>query len=230
MAPLTKENSKLKELAAAVTVPKLCSYVGGILLIALGINLSKTAGLGISPVASIPYAVELIWGIELGTATAMIYVLLILLQLILLRKLSVAVALQFVTTFVISLFTTITSREHLLCWLPQPESYVMSLVMLVISNLFIGVGVYFYIKPSYIPLPAEGLAKTVVEVTGGKIEFFNAKVAVDCGLVLTAVILGLIVLGKVAGVREGTVITALLVGKIVGLCRKLEKRMTEKNG
>ena len=211
-----------------LTVSKICSYIGGIFLIALGVNLSKMAGLGISPVASVPYAVELIWGIELGLATAIVYIFLILLQLILLRKLSVLPFLQLLTTVVMSGFTTITSTTYLLKWLAKPESYLMSLVFLAGSIVVIGIGVYFYVKPNYIPLPSEGIAKTLVQVSSGKMEFPNAKVAVDCGLVVISVALGLIMLGKIAGVREGTVITALLVGKMVGICRKVEQKLKEK--
>jgi len=213
-----------------ITVPKICSYVGGIFLIALGVNLSKMAGLGISPVASIPYVVELIWGIELGLATAIVYIFLILLQLLLLRKFSVIPFLQLLTTVVMSVFTTITSGTYLLCWLSKPTNYLHSLLFLAISIVVIGVGVYFYVKPNYIPLPSEGIAKTLVKVSKGRIEFPNAKVTVDCGLVIIAVVLGVIMLRKVAGVREGTIITALLVGKMVGLCRKIETKLLKKAG
>lgn len=211
------------------TIPKICSYVGGIFLIALGVNLSKMAGLGISPVASVPYAVELIWGIELGLATAIVYIFLILLQLILLRRFSIMPFLQLLTTVVMSGFTTITSTAYLLKWLAKPETYLQSLVFLAISIVLIGIGVFFYIKPNYIPIPSEGIAKTLVQISKGKLQFPNAKVTVDCSLVAIAVILTLITIGRVAGVREGTVITALLVGKMVGVCRKVEQKLRERS-
>lgn len=210
------------------TIPKVCSYLGGIFLIALGVNISKMAGLGISPVASVPYAVELIWGIELGLATAIVYIFLILLQLILLRKFSVLPFFQLLTTVVMSVFTTVTSPTYLLAWLPKPESYLMSLVFLAVSIVLIGIGVFFYIKPNYIPIPSEGVAKTLVQVSNEKMRFPNAKVAVDCSLVVISVALTLIAVGRISGVREGTVITALLVGKMVGLCRKVEQKLKER--
>lgn len=212
-----------------LTIPKICSYVGGIFLIALGVNISKMAGLGISPVASVPYAVELIWGIELGLATAIVYIFLILLQLILLRKFSVLPFLQLLTTVVMSGFTTITSTAYLLKWLAKPENYLQSLVFLVISIVLIGIGVFFYIKPNYIPIPSEGVAKTLVQISKGKLQFPNAKVTVDCSLVVIAIALGLVMRGEIAGVREGTVITALFVGKMVGVCRKVEQKLKERS-
>lgn len=212
-----------------LTVPKLCSYLGGIFLIAIGVNLSKAAGLGISPVASLPYAVELSWGIELGKATAIVYVFLILLQLALLRKLSVLPFLQLLTTVVMSIFTTVTSTDYLLRWLPNPATYFHSLILLAISIVLIGIGVYFYIKPNYVPLPSEGLAKVLTELSSGRLQFHNSKIIVDCSLVVLAMTVTLFVMGKVAGIREGTIITAFLVGKMVGLCRKIEHKVCVKN-
>lgn len=206
-----------------LTIPKICSYVGGIFLIALGVNLSKMAGLGISPVASVPYALELIWGIELGLATAIVYVFLILLQLLLLRRFSMRPFLQLLTTIVMSVFTTITSSSYLLKWLNGPETYLQSLVLLILSIVLIGIGVFFYIKPNYIPIPSEGVAKTLVQISSGRLAFPNAKVIVDCSLVIMAILLTFVASGNTAGVREGTVITALLVGRMVGVCRKIEQ-------
>lgn len=208
-----------------LTIPKICSYLGGIFLIALGVNLSKMAGLGISPVASVPHAIELILGIELGLATFITYIFLILLQLILLRKLSLAPFFQLLTTIIMSSFITATSPTFLLKRLVKPTSYTHSLLLLAISIVLIGIGVFFYIKPNYIPIPSEGVAKAIVAAGKGKLQFQSAKVIVDCSLVLISGILTFFAFGNVSGIREGTVITAVLVGQIVGVCQRIEKKL-----
>lgn len=208
----------------------VCSYLGGIFLIAVGVNISKMAGLGISPVASAPYAVELIWGIELGKATIIIYLVLILLQLLLLKKLTILPFLQLITTVVMSAFTTYTSGEYLLRWTNRPSGYICAWVYLTISIVIIGIGVYLYIRPGFIPLPSEGLARVLAQTSNGKLSFPNAKVVVDCALVLISVAMTLMITGKISAVREGTVITALLVGKVVGGCKILETRILIKKG
>ena len=220
----------MKDLLNKLTPASVCSYLGGIFLIAIGVNISKLAGLGISPVASVPYAVELIWGIELGKATTLVYIFLILLQLILLRKPTVIPFLQLVTTMVMSTFTTYTSGQYLLSWLETPSGYLQAIIYLAVSIVIIGIGVYFYIRPGFIPLPSEGMAKTLTEISSGKLPFHNAKVLVDCSLVVISVTMTLVMCGEVSAVREGTVITALLVGKIVGLCRKAEAKLLKKGG
>jgi len=215
----------MKDLLRKLSPAAVCSYLGGIFLIAIGVNISKLAGLGISPVASVPYAVELIWGVELGKATTLVYVFLILLQLILLRKLTILPFFQLVTTVVMSTFTTYTSGKYLLRWLEEPSGYLHSCIYLAVSIVIIGVGVYFYIRPGFVPLPSEGTAKTLAQISGGKLPFHNAKILVDCSLVVISVTMTLVMTGKISAVREGTVVTAILVGKIVGLCRKAEAKL-----
>lgn len=206
------------------TIKKVICYVGGMFLIAVGINISKAAGLGISPVSAIPYAVELIWGIELGISTAIVYMFLIGLQVLLLRKKYKPIQLlQFLATYVLSFFITCTGKAHLLFWLPEPGNYAVSVVYLLISIMVIGVGVSFYLMPQWIPLPAEGLAKAMETVSNGKLPFHKCKSIVDTALVIISAILSLIFLHALLSVREGTILAAIFVGKVVGMVNKRYK-------
>ena len=206
------------------TAKKLLFYIGGLFIVAVGINISKTAQLGISPVRSVPYASELIWGIELGKSTTLVYVFLIALQILLLRKNYKPIQLlQILCTCLIRFFITYTSRYYLLVWLPMPVSYFAKLIYLFVSILVIGIGVSFYLLPNFIPLPAEGLTNAIVDINNGKLKFANAKVGVDSALVIVSALLSIIFLGELKSVREGTVLAALLVGKIVGIIFKRYK-------
>ena len=208
---------------------RLLLYVGGLLILATGINLSKIAQLGISPVSAIPYAVELIWGIELGKAMIIVYVILMALQIILLRKNYKPVQLlQILCTYVLGFFVTYTSGNYLLFWLPIPSSYIIKLIYLFISIIVIGIGVSFYLVSGFIPLPAEGLMKAIVEFSGNKLKFSNVKIIVDCTLVLISAILSLVFLHELKSVREGTILAAILVGKVVGfIFKRYKQKMVE---
>lgn len=61
-------------------------YVTGFLIMTLGIAMSVKSDLGVSPVSSIPYTMTCVWGIEMGKATILFHVGLVLLQIILLRR------------------------------------------------------------------------------------------------------------------------------------------------
>lgn len=203
------------------TMKRLLFYIGGLFILAIGINISKVAQLGISPVSAIPYAAELIWSIELGKATLIAYVALIALQIILLRKdYKIIQLLQIVCTYILSFFITYTSTQYLLMWLPTPSNYVIKLIYLLVSIVVIGVGVAFYLVSDFIPLPAEGLMNAIVQISGDKLKFENVKIAVDSSLVIVSAVLSLVFLKDLKSVREGTVLAAILVGKVVGFIFK----------
>ena len=206
-------------------------YLLGLLLIALGINVSKMAGLGISPVSSIPRALELVWGWSLGTMTIIVYCVLVLLQFVVLNKdfklksiLGVPVAIIF--GWMID-FVGIDPNAfgHLLANFPRPETYPVRLIYLLFSIVIIGIGVYVYLKPNLVPMPAEGLAAAISQKTGKA--FGDCKTAVDVGLIAIALIIQLIFLGGIKSftgdtivVREGTVAAAVLVGQVVKFIKK----------
>ena len=200
---------------------RLTIYIGGLLLLAIGINISKAAGLGISPVSAVPYALEVIWGIELGLATIFFQVVLVFLQVLLLRKKFKPVQfLQIPCVYLLSFFITYTSSHYLLSWLPEPPSYGIRLLYLMISIVIIGIGVSLYLLPNFVPLPAEGLMKAIVTVSQDRFKFSHVKVAVDSSLVLISAILSFVFLGSLITVREGTVLAAILVGEVVGFVYK----------
>jgi len=64
-------------------------------------------------------------------------------------------------------------------------------------------------------MPMEGLTHALSETIFKGNPFHEAKVIVDCAVVLTAAVCSLVFLGKLDGVREGTIISALLVDKVM---------------
>lgn len=132
--------------------------------------------------------------------------------------------LQIVCTYLFGIFITYTSRDNLLFWLPVPSFYITKLIYLFISIIVIGIGVSFYLIPNFVPLPAEGLMNSIVELSKGKLTFADVKVFVDSGMVVVSAILSLVFLGGLKSVREGTVLAALLIGKVVGFIFKRYKQ------
>ncbi len=203
------------------TVKRLILYISGIFILAIGINISKMAGLGISPISSIPYTWELISGMELGKATTIIYIFLMALQIILLRKnYKVKNLLQIFSTYVLSFFITYTSTDYFLFWLSKPNFYIIQLAYLVTSIIIIGIGVSMLLIPNIMPMPAEGLCGAIVTLSKDKIKFSTAKIMVDISMVTISAILSIIFLGGLKSVREGTILAAIFVGKVVGFIFK----------
>ncbi len=215
---------------------RLLIYLVGLLIIALGINVSKMSGLGISPVSSIPGVLNAIWPqLTLGMMVILVYCLLVLAQVAVLRKefklkniLGVPVAIVF--GWMVDL-VGIDEKAfgHLLSGFPRPQGYLMQLVYLVASLLIIGIGVFVYLKPKLVPMPAEGLAMAISQKANKP--FGNCKTAVDVSLIVLALALQLIFLGGfssfapgTAVVREGTVLSAICVGQVVKMLNRIFRK------
>lgn len=65
---------------------RLPMYFIGLFVMTVGIALSVKSNLGVSPVSSIPYTITCVWGLEMGKATILFHITLVLIQLLLLRK------------------------------------------------------------------------------------------------------------------------------------------------
>ena len=68
------------------TIKNIFQYFGGFLIMTLGIALSVKSDLGVSPVSSIPYTITCVIGLEMGKATILFHVFLVLFQILILRK------------------------------------------------------------------------------------------------------------------------------------------------
>lgn len=183
-------------------------YFVGLFIMTIGIALSVKSNLGVSPVSSIPYTMTCVWGIEMGKATIMFHAALVLIQILILRKRFKPInLLQVVVGIVFGYFTTFCN--YLATYLPSTDNMVMRIVLMLVSTVFIAVGIFFYLPADLIPLAGEGVMQAVSDVT--KIEFSKVKIGFDCSMVVISVITCLICIHSLGSVGVGTVIAAFLV-------------------
>ncbi len=201
---------------------KILVYCMGMFLCACGVSIALLSNLGISPVSSFPYVLSVISGVSLGTMITIVYCVFILLQFVLLRKnFHIINILQIVCSVIFGLFVDVTDSLAQSI-IGAPSNYGISLVMLVSSIILIGIGVTLYMNAGIVLLPAEGLMKAIATVAGLKTS--TAKVIFDITLVTISVILSFVFLGKLEGVREGTIITACCVGLVMKVLDKVVGR------
>ena len=94
----------------------------------------------------------------------------------------------------------------------------MKIVYLLIGCLILGVGVYMEVLADVVMLPGESFVRAIVLTW--KTNFGTTKICFDVSMSVIAAVLSFIFAGSLAGVREGTVIAALLVGFIARLIGK----------
>lgn len=192
-------------------------FVAGLFVNSLGISLITKAEMGTSPISSIPYTLSIGFAPSLGMFTLFYSLLLICLQLVILRSrfpkeywLQIPVSLGF------SCFIDLTMG--MLDFL-NPQGYLWQLVSLLIGCVVLGVGVFMEMAANVVMLPGERTVQAISSTL--HTDFGKSKVAVDMTMALVAAVLGLVMYQELAGVREGTFISALLVGFLARTFQRL---------
>jgi len=206
----------MKKTTPAQWALRVLFYVLGLFILAFGVAVSANSDLGISPVNSLPYVLSVIISLDPGTCVVIVFCTYILLQILILRKDFKPINLcQILFSTIFGYFVNFT-KSLLGDW--AIPTYPGRLVMLAISIVFIAVGVSLYIEAGLVPMPMEGLSLALSEKL--KIPFHNMKIIIDCLVVVLGVILSFLCLGRLVYIREGTVITALVTGKVMALVKR----------
>jgi uncharacterized membrane protein YczE len=188
----------------------------GLFVNGLGVSFITKAGLGTSPITSIPYTLSLSFTPTVGMFTLVFNIFLVILQVILLRRnfqLQNLLQLPIITLF--SCFIDLTMS---LLGFIQPETYVLKVISLVIGCLILGFGVFMEMVANVAMLPGEATVRAVSDVFST--DFGKTKIAFDSSMTVIAAILSFIMFRHLDGVREGTIVAAILVGFIARLFKK----------
>lgn len=206
----------MKENVVQSKVKRYIVFLLGLFVNSLGVALITKADLGTSPISSIPYVLSLSFPFSLGQFTIFFSILLIVLQLIILgRNFKAEHLLQIPVSLAFGYFIDLCM---LLLFFIQPAVYLLKILYLLIGCVILGIGVYMEVLANVIMLPGESFVRAVV--FRWKTEFGVTKVAFDVSMAVIAGVLGIVLTGHLNGVREGTVIAALLVGFIARLIGK----------
>ena len=201
-------------------------FLIGLFIASMGVALSAKAGLGTSPVASVPYSVSLVnHTLTFGWWLNMWSVLQIAVQIALLRKKCkpVEIIIQTVLAFVYGYLTDFSCK--LISGL-QANSYIMQFALMILSCFVLGFGIWIQFKGGVAMLPGEAMNRAISEVTGKKYE--NIKIFFDVLYIIVAAAICFIFIGKLEGVREGSIIAAVFIGNIIKLYNSLYNKLTRK--
>lgn len=188
----------------------------GLFVNGLGVSFITKAGLGTSPITSIPYTLSLGFTPTVGMFTLVFNIFLIILQVILLRR---NFQLQNLLQLpIIALFSFFIDLTMSLLGFMQPETYAMKVVSLIVGCLILGFGVFMEMVANVAMLPGEATVRAVSDVFST--DFGKTKIAFDSSMTVIAAILSFIMFKHLDGVREGTIVAAILVGFVARLFKK----------
>lgn len=182
---------------------------------AFGISVITKAMLGTSAISSLPFVLSLFTPTTMGQYTIVLNVVFILTEMTMMSKSEIAqkryeIICQLPIGILFGLFIDIT-MHYLLFWL-EPTYYIEQITTLLLGCFILGAGISMAVKAHVAMVSGEYLVQVIAKYVGK--DFGLIKVCFDVTLVVIASTLSLIFLSDIQGVREGTVIAALIVGPI----------------
>lgn len=190
-------------------------FVASLFINAFGIAFITKALLGTSPITSVTYVLSLFTPFTMGIWTILLNLLFVALEPFLMTRKDLRedlrmYLLQIPIAFCFGLF--IDFSMFILSWL-EPSAYVIQVTVLLIGCIILALGIALEVKANAAMMAGEYFVKTITRRFHG--EFGYVKLGFDITLLTIACILSLVFLSDIQGVREGTVVSALLVGPIV---------------
>ena len=178
-------------------------FIAGVIFSALGISLT-------SPITSLAFVLTFIFPHSLGEFTMLVNTVMFLIQAALLGKAFGKI--QLLQLPAALLFSACIDGWMYILGFWKTGSYVGQVLMLLLGCVFLGLGIAFEVIPNVLILPGEGLVRVIAGLTGWR--FGLVKTGFDMSIVASAVGVSLFFTGHVLGIREGTVLAALIVGSI----------------
>ncbi len=195
---------------------RVVMFILGIFLMTLGIALSCKAGLGTTPISSVPYVMSMYTGYTIGELTIAMNFIFIAAQPLLLH----AFHWKKLIGQAVALFMFGPEIDICMNFLSPftPQNYYEMWAICILSAFILAMGVFLSIKANIFTAAGEGLVLAMEQVT--KINFAFLKNCFDVGLVTISLMISFDVFGEMRGVGAGTIAAAVLVGRIVRVYEK----------
>ncbi len=202
------------------TVNRWIIYIIGMLILAMGLTLNTKAGLGVSPIISLSYAVSQLWHFNFGDMTFVLYSLFVVGELILHRGRRLVsdlcqLPLSLIFSRVLNLYAALIPYEA------EQEPFWMNFLLLMLAIICTGIGAAVTVNMKLVPNPGDGIVAAVGEAIGR--EQGVAKNIFDVCCVASTCVLGLAAAGRIVGVGVGTVAAMIFVGRVISLVNHISR-------
>lgn len=192
-------------------------FILGIAVNSFGVAFVTKSALGTSQISSVPYVLSLQFPwLSFGMTTFLCNMVYILIQIILLKKDFHPV--QFLQIAANFLFSWLIDLSMRILDFFQPEALWARILSLLAGCLILGLGISIEVAPDTIAVPGEGIVRAIARTTGFR--FGSVKVGFDLTLIVIAVVLSFLFFGRLNGIGAGTVVSALVVGRIVNVINR----------
>lgn len=195
---------------------RLVLYCLGLIILCFGVVLNTKTNLGVAAINVIPYVVSKTTDVTLGTAVFILYCVLIILQCIIAKKISIVTFLQLPVSL---LFGKMVDFINMRILTFSASNIVVGLVMLFIAINLVAIGTTIVVEQNIIPNAPDGFVQTL----GKKLNwpFGKTKICFDVTCVILATIVSYIMAKKIIGIGIGTLVSMICTGLFCGKYKKL---------
>ena len=196
------------------------AWLIGLWLLAWGTALTAWADLGISMVVAPAYVLHLAmvktWDwFSFGAGEYVLQAAVLVIMMVILRKVRLRYFLSFLAAILYGLLLELGVFLSG-CVLPATPPLSLQIFVYILGDLGICLGVALMMRTYLAPEVYEMFVKEIAEL--GNFRIGTVKTLYDCGSLLVAVILSLVLLGRIEGVGIATVVCALVNGFIIEKC------------
>lgn len=190
-------------------------YINGVFFLSSGVSLSILADFGVSPVSTLAYALSLVTGFSVGLMAFAANILYLILQDALNKsvpwkehifQLILSVLFGFFINMTLAVFEFI---------LPSSPGLLLRVIYLICSLFVIAFGLFFLFSSKLPVLPYDGLTYALSKFF--KWSVGKAKVNSDLVNVSVAGVICLAFLRHLGSIGLGTLVSAVFIGRILGL-------------
>ena len=187
---------------------RLINYLIGLNVLVLGITLNTRSLLGVSAFTTLPYALKEMTPISFGVANIMLYMVLVVAQLLIERKLKMDMLLEvpfsFIMGYILDLYQIIIPASS--------ESLGLRIVILLAGNICIAFGVYT-VQSHLVLAPVDGV---ILSISNHYNKAYSlCKNCFDITMIVLTIVLCLVTRSPLYGIGVGTLFSALCVGRII---------------
>ena len=200
-----------KNISKKHLICRLLIYAAGMIILACGITMNTKTGMGVSPIISVPYSISEIWSLNFGNMTFVVYTIFVVIQALLMRRVTLHLLLQLPLSLV---FTRFLNFFNMI--LPESGPYIWEkLLMLAVAISLTGIGIIMSVKTELIPNPGDGIVNEIAAVIKKSMGF--TKNCFDLLNLCISCTVGMVFAGHLIGIGLGTVLTMLFTGRAVAL-------------
>ena len=204
-------------------IVRILIYCAGVLILALGLVLNAKTGLGVTAILSVPYTVNrIVPSLSFGTCTTILYVLFVLLQAFLLKRIDLRILLQLPFSV---LFGKIIDMYNALIPIEDPP-LIAGILLIALAIVLTALGVVLMVSMRLIVNPGDGIVQAVSEKA--RRPFGTAKLCVDISMLCVTLLLCALFVHGIAGIGVGTLATALCIGPLINVFNRLFRARLER--